>query len=188
MTALDTRALETFELRRRYGITAHVGRTPMARLIEVAEPGSAEVWVKLEGQNPGGSIKDRTALGMILDAEARGLLTRWHHRRADVGNTGIGLAQIAAARGYRLILCLPSSMRRMEAHAASPMVRSCAHRSRTTHARGDRKGELGDEFGAWMPNASNPANVRVHYETTGPELWEQMEHRRCVVYGSGTGG
>jgi cysteine synthase A len=193
MTALDTRALETFELRRKYGIAAHVGRTPMARLIEVAEPGSAEVWVKLEGQNPGGSIKDRTALGMILDAETRGLLEPGGIIvEPTSGNTGIGLAQIAAARGYRLILCLPSSMsderkRTLLAYGAELVLTDPERRMLAAIEKAE---EIHDELGAWMPNQfSNPANVRVHYETTGPELWDQMEHRvDAFVYGSGTGG
>jgi cysteine synthase A len=193
MTALDTRALETFELRRKYGIAAHVGRTPMARLIEVAEPGSAEVWVKLEGQNPGGSIKDRTALGMILDAETRGLLEPGGIIvEPTSGNTGIGLAQIAAARGYRLILCLPSSMsderkRTLLAYGAELVLTDPERRMLAAIEKAE---EIRDELGAWMPNQfSNPANVRVHYETTGPELWDQMEHRvDAFVYGSGTGG
>src|ERR671921_582228 len=88
-----------------------IGRTPMVRLSRLADPGAAEVWVKVEGMNPGGSIKDRTALGMIADAEARGLLKAGGTIvEPTSGNTGIGLAQVAAARGYRLILCLPSSM------------------------------------------------------------------------------
>jgi cysteine synthase A len=193
MTALDTRALETFELRRKYGIAAHVGRTPMARLIEVAEPGSAEVWVKLEGQNPGGSIKDRTALGMILDAEARGLLEPGGIIvEPTSGNTGIGLAQIAAARGYRLILCLPSSMseerkRTLLAYGAELVLTDPERRMLAAIEKAE---EIRDELGAWMPNQfSNPANVRVHYEMTGPELWEQMNHHvDAFVYGSGTGG
>ncbi len=193
MSALDTRAAETFELRRKYGIAAHVGRTPMARLIEVAEPGSAEVWVKLEGQNPGGSIKDRTALGMILDAESRGLLEPGGTIvEPTSGNTGIGLAQIAAARGYRLILCLPSSMseerkRTLLAYGAELVLTDPERRMLAAIEKAE---QIRDELGAWMPNQfSNPANVRVHYETTGPELWEQMHHRvDAFVYGSGTGG
>ena len=165
----------------------------MARLIEVAEPGSAEVWVKLEGQNPGGSIKDRTALGMILDAEARGLLEPGGTIvEPTSGNTGIGLAQIAAARGYRLILCLPSSMseerkRTLLAYGAELVLTDPERRMLAAIEKAE---EIRDELGAWMPNQfSNPANVRVHYETTGPELWEQMDRRvDAFVYGSGTGG
>ncbi|NNM33133.1 MAG: pyridoxal-phosphate dependent enzyme, partial [Gemmatimonadetes bacterium] len=92
-------------------IDSLVGRTPTVRLERVVPEGGAEIWLKLEGMNPAGSIKDRTALAMVLDAEKRGVL-----RPGDAiveptsGNTGIGLAQVAAARGYRLTLCLPSSM------------------------------------------------------------------------------
>ena len=87
-----------------------IGNTPLVKLERVIEP-EFEVWVKLEGQNPGGSIKDRTALAMVLDAEKRGLLKPGGTIiEPTSGNTGIGLAQVAAARGYRLILCLPAQM------------------------------------------------------------------------------
>src|SRR5882672_10653463 len=155
MSAVDTLPLDVPELRRRYGISAHVGRTPMVRLIEVAEPGSAEVWVKLEGQNPGGSIKDRTALGMILDAEARGLLLPGGTIvEPTSGNTGIGLAQIASARGYRLILCLPSSMseerkRTLLAYGAELVLTDPERRMLAAIEKAE---EIRDELGAWMPN------------------------------------
>ncbi len=193
MTAVNTPVSDTHELRRRYGIAAQVGRTPLVRLTEVTEPGMAEVWVKLEGQNPGGSIKDRTALGMILDAEARGLLPPGGTIvEPTSGNTGIGLAQIAAARGYRLILCLPASMseerkRTLLAYGAELVLTDPERRMLAAIEEAER---IRDELGAWMPNQfNNPANVRVHYETTGPELWEQMDRRLdAFVYGSGTGG
>src|SRR5690606_19441448 len=96
---------------RRGMIDQFIGHTPLVRLERVVEPDMAEVWVKIEGMNPGGSIKDRTALAMVLAAEREGLL----HPGGTIveptsGNTGIGLAQVAAARGYRLILCLPAQM------------------------------------------------------------------------------
>ncbi|MEP6729682.1 MAG: cysteine synthase A [bacterium] len=193
MSTVNAPALDAFELRRRFSISAHVGRTPMVRLIEVAEPGSGEVWVKLEGQNPGGSIKDRTALGMILDAEERGVLQPGGTIvEPTSGNTGIGLAQIAAARGYRLILCLPASMseerkRTLLAYGAELVLTDPERRMLAAIEKAE---QIRDELGAWMPNQfSNPANVRVHYETTGPELWDQMDHRiDAFVYGSGTGG
>ena len=193
MTAVNLPRSDTHELRRRYGIAAQVGRTPLVRLTEVTEPGMAEVWVKLEGQNPGGSIKDRTALGMILDAEARGLLPPGGTIvEPTSGNTGIGLAQIAAARGYRLILCLPASMseerkRTLLAYGAELVLTDPERRMLAAIEEAER---IRDELGAWMPNQfSNPSNVRVHYETTGPELWEQMDRRLdAFVYGSGTGG
>ncbi len=170
-----------------------IGQTPMVRLERVVEPGMAEVWVKLEGMNPGGSIKDRTALGMILDAEARGVLgVNGTIVEPTSGNTGIGLAQVASARGYRLILCLPSSMsderrRTLRAYGAELVLTDPERRMLAAIEEAER---IRDEIGAWMPNQfSNPANTRIHYETTGPELWESMHGRiDAFVYGSGTGG
>ena len=174
-------------------VDAVIGRTPVVRLERVATPEIAEVWIKLEGANPGGSIKDRTALGMILDAEARGIL-----KPGDTiveptsGNTGIGLAQVASARGYRLILCLPDSAsderkRTLEAYGAELVLTDPERRMLAAIEAAER---IRDETGAWLPNQfSNPANPRIHYETTGPELWAQMDGRiDAFVYGSGTGG
>ncbi|MDX2005693.1 MAG: pyridoxal-phosphate dependent enzyme, partial [Meiothermus sp.] len=90
-----------------------IGRTPLIQLHKVVGPGMAEVWVKLEGNNPGGSIKDRTAWFMVKDAEERGILRPGSGQvivEPTSGNTGIGLAMIAASRGYRLILCMPAQM------------------------------------------------------------------------------
>jgi len=170
-----------------------IGKTPMVRLTRVVEPGMGEVWVKLEGLNPGGSIKDRTALGMVLDAEARGiLLPGGTIVEPTSGNTGIGLAQVAAARGYRLILCLPSSMseerkRTLTAYGAELVL---TDPERRMLAAIEVAQEIAEREGAWMPNQfENPANPRVHYETTAPELWGQMDGRMdAFVYGSGTGG
>ena len=170
-----------------------IGQTPMVRLERVVEAGMAEVWVKLEGMNPGGSIKDRTALGMILDAETRGVLGPGGTIvEPTSGNTGIGLAQVASARGYRLILCLPSSMsderrRTLRAYGAELVLTDPERRMLAAIEEAER---IRDEIGAWMPNQfSNPANTRIHYETTGPELWESMHGRvDAFVYGSGTGG
>jgi cysteine synthase A len=157
------------------------------------EPGLSEVWVKLEGLNPGGSIKDRTALGMVVDAEARGLLKPGGTIvEPTSGNTGIGLAQVAAARGYRLILCLPASMseerkRTLTAYGAELVLTDPELRMIAAIAEAER---IRDTIGAWMPNQfTNPANPRIHYETTGPELWTQLDGRiDAFVYGSGTGG
>jgi len=176
-----------------HGIDAAIGHTPMVRLARVVEPGMAEVWVKLEGMNPGGSIKDRTALGMVLDAERRGLLEPGGTIvEPTSGNTGIGLAQVASARGYRLILCLPAQMseerkRTLTAYGAELVLTDPERRMLAAIEEAER---IRDEIGAWMPDQfSNPANPRVHYETTGPELWAQMEGRvDAFVYGSGTGG
>ena len=179
--------------RGRYGIEAKIGGTPVVRLDRVVDPSMSEVWVKLEGLNPGGSIKDRTAMGMVVDAERRGVLTPGGTIvEPTSGNTGIGLAQIAAARGYRLILCLPSSMsverlRTLRAYGAELVL---TDPERRMLAAIEEATKIRDELGAWMPNQfANPANVRVHYETTGPELWDSLDGRiDAFVYGSGTGG
>ena len=174
-------------------IDAAIGTTPVVKLGRVVEPGMAEVWVKLEGMNPGGSIKDRTALGMILDAEQRGVI---HPGDTIVeptsGNTGIGLAQVASSRGYRLVLCLPSSAsderkRTLEAYGAELVLTDPARRMLAAIEEAER---IRDETGAWMPHQfENPANPRIHYETTAPELWSAMDGRiDAFVYGSGTGG
>lgn len=170
-----------------------IGNTPVVRLAHVVEVGMAEVWVKLEGLNPGGSIKDRTALGMVVDAEARGILRPGGTIvEPTSGNTGIGLAQVAAARGYKLILCLPASMseerkRTLYAYGAELVFTDPERRMLAAIEEAER---IRDALGAWMPNQfANPANPRVHYETTGPELWTQMAQRiDAFVYGSGTGG
>ncbi|HET7621761.1 MAG TPA: cysteine synthase A [Gemmatimonadaceae bacterium] len=176
-----------------FRIDDFIGHTPTVRLERVTDPSAAEVWLKVEGMNPGGSIKDRTALGMVADAEARGILRPGQTIvEPTSGNTGIGLALIAAARGYPLILCLPSSMseerkRTLRAYGAElvltdPELRMIAAIAEAEHIR--------DETGAWMPNQfANPANPRIHYETTAPELWEQMQGKiDAFVYGTGTGG
>ena len=174
-------------------IDAVIGATPIVRLQRVVTPGMAEVWVKLEGGNPGGSIKDRTALAMVVDAERRGVL-----KPGDTiveptsGNTGIGLAQVASARGYRLILCLPSSAsderkRTLLAYGAELVLTDPERRMLAAIEEAE---QIRDTTGAWMPNQfSNPANPQTHYDITGPELWSQLDGRvDAFVYGSGTGG
>lgn len=170
-----------------------IGRTPLVRLERIVPAGSAEVWVKMESMNPGGSIKDRPALAMILDAERRGLI-----RPGDTiveptsGNTGIGLAQVASARGYKLILTLPAQMslerkRTLTAYGAELVLTDPELRMIAAIAEAER---IRDATGAYMPDQfSNPANPRMHYETTAPEIWEAMGGRiDAFVYGSGTGG
>jgi cysteine synthase A len=174
-------------------VTAGIGRTPVVQLARVVEPGMAAVWVKLEGMNPGGSIKDRTALGMILDAEARGIIGPGAVIvEPTSGNTGVGLAQVASARGYRLILTLPSSMseerkRTLLAYGAELVLTDPDRRMLAAIEEAER---IRDQLGAWMPNQfANPANPAIHYTTTAPELWEAMDGRiDAFVYGSGTGG
>jgi cysteine synthase A len=174
-------------------IDAFIGNTPTVRLERVVEDGMAEVWVKLEAMNPGGSIKDRPALSMIVDAEKRGLLIPGATIvEPTSGNTGIGLAQVAAARGYKLILTLPAQMseerkRTLTAYGADLVLTDPELRMIAAIAEAEK---IRDETGAFLPNQfSNPANPQAHYETTAPEIWGAMEGRLdAFVYGSGTGG
>jgi cysteine synthase A len=174
-------------------IDAAIGNTPMVRLTRVVEPAMAEVWVKIEGMNPGGSIKDRTALGMIVDAERSGALRPGQMIvEPTSGNTGIGLAQVAAARGYPLTLCLPAQMseerkRTLRAYGARLVLTDPERRMLAAIEEAER---IRDSTGAWMADQfGNPANPRIHYATTAPELWAQMKGRiDAFVYGSGTGG
>jgi cysteine synthase A len=174
-------------------IDSFIGRTPLVRLERIVEPGFAEVWVKMEAMNPGGSIKDRPALAMIVDAEQRGLLKPGDTIvEATSGNTGIGLAQVAAARGYRLILTLPAQMslerkRTLTAFGAELVLTDPERRMLAAIEEAER---IRDEIGAFMPDQfTNPANPQAHYDMTAPEIWEGMEGRiDSFVYGSGTGG
>ncbi len=174
-------------------IDSFIGDTPLVRLERIVEPGTAEVWVKVEGMNPGGSIKDRTALAMIRDAEERGLLRPGGTIvEPTSGNTGIGLAQVASARGYKLILCLPASMSEerkatLRAYGAELVLTDPERRMLAAIEEAER---IREETGAFFPNQfANPANPKIHYETTGPEIWRGMQGRiDAFVYGTGTGG
>ncbi|MFN4252948.1 cysteine synthase A [Deinococcus sp.] len=174
-------------------IESLIGHTPLLQLQRVTEPGMADVFVKLEGQNPGGSIKDRTALGLVEDAERRGLLKPGGTIvEPTSGNTGIGLAQVAAAKGYKLILCMPAQMseerkRTLAAYGAELVLTDPERRMLAAIEEAEA---IAERTGAvMMGQFTNPANPAVHEATTGPELWEQMEGRiDAFVYGSGTGG
>lgn len=175
------------------GVDTIVGRTPVVRLTRVVEPAMAEVWIKLEGMNPAGSIKDRTALALVLDAEARGVLEPGGTIvEPTSGNTGIGLAQVAAARGYRLVLCMPASASEERKHTllaygAELVLTDPERRMLTAIEEAER---IRDRDGAaLLQQFENPANPAIHYRTTGPELWAQLDGRiDAFVYGSGTGG
>lgn len=174
-------------------IDDYIGHTPLVELQRVVEPGMAEVWVKVEGMNPGGSIKDRTALAMIDEGERRGVLRPGATIvEPTSGNTGIGLAQVASARGYRLILCMPGSMSEerkttLLAYGAELVLTDPELRMIAAIEEAER---IERERGAYFPNQfTNPANPRIHYETTAPEIWDALEGRiDAFVYGTGTGG
>lgn len=174
-------------------IDSLIGNTPMVQLTRLVGPGMADVFLKLEGHNPGGSIKDRTALGLIEDAEQSGRLKPGGTIvEPTSGNTGIGLAQVAAAKGYKLILTMPSSMseerkRTLSAYGAELILTDPQRRMLAAIEEAEK---IVQERGAVMLGQfTNPANPAIHERTTGPELWQQMGGQLdAFVYGSGTGG
>ena len=175
-------------------ITQLVGHTPMLQLGRVVPSSSAAVFAKLEFLNPGGSIKDRAALGMILAAEAQGLLrTGSTIVEATAGNTGVGLALIGVNRGYKVKLFVPEGF----AEEKCILMRGFgAEVVRTPEAEGMagaiREGNKAAEeiAGAFMAGQfTNQSNPQFHHDTTGAEIWEQMEGRvDGFVAGVGTGG
>jgi cysteine synthase A len=171
-----------------------VGRTPMVLLEELSEETGASVWAKLERNNPGGSVKDRTAWALIEDGEQRGAIHPGSVLvEATSGNTGIALAMIAAARGYRLVLVMPEGQsieRRQLFQAYGATVVESPRAERTAGAVARAKQIEKAIPGAYMTRQhENPANPRVHERTTGPEIWEDTGGRvDMVVAGVGTGG
>lgn len=175
-------------------ITELIGQTPMLRLRRVVAPGWAAVYAKLEFLNPGGSVKDRAALGMILDAEQRGILKPGSTIvEATAGNTGVGLALVGVNRGYRVVLFVPEGF----AEEKCILMRGFgATVVRTPEAEGMRGAiRQAQALAANDPNAfaalqfDNQANPRFHHDTTAVEIWEQMEGRiDAFVAGVGTGG
>lgn len=171
-----------------------IGDTPAVALRRLTGPEDAEVFVKLEKMNPSGSVKDRAALGLMNDAEARGLI-----RPGSViveptsGNTGIGLAMNAAAKGYRLILVMPDNMTKerialLRAYGAEVVLTPAAERMPGSIRKA--KELLADIPGSYMPNQfENGANPDIHRKTTALEILEQTEGRLdAFVASAGTGG
>ena len=175
-------------------VTELMGFTPMLHLHRVVPEGAAAVYAKLELFNPGGSVKDRAALGMILDAERRGLLQPGATiLEATAGNTGVGLALVGVHRGYKVVLFVPEGfaeekcilmrgfgatvIRTPEEEAMKGAIRRCQAMA----------AEIPGSFAALQ--FDNPANPDFHYATTAREIWEQMEGRvDAFVCGVGTGG
>jgi cystathionine beta-synthase len=174
-----------------------IGNTPLVRLNRVSEGIAATVLAKVEYVNPGGSVKDRIALRMVEEAEKVGLLKPGGTIvEPTSGNTGVGLALVAQLKGYRCVFVCPDKVSEdkrnvLRAYGAEVVVCPTAvapEDPRSYYLVSDR---LAKEIpGAWKPNQySNPANPQSHYETTGPELWEQTEGRIThFVAGVGTGG
>lgn len=176
------------------GVHALIGRTPLVRLNKLRPPGGADLCAKLESQNPGGSVKDRPALAMLLAAEQAGQVQAGSTIvEATSGNTGISLAMLAAARGYRCVLVMPedASMARrllLSAYGAELVL---------TDASGGMAGAVAkaesivrSTKGAFMPKQfENPHNPEAHAQSTAEEIWADTEGRiDAFVAGVGTGG
>ncbi|GLI85244.1 cysteine synthase A [Rossellomorea marisflavi] len=174
-------------------ISELIGQTPIVKLNRIVEDGSADVYLKLEYMNPGSSVKDRIALAMIEAGEEAGSL-----KAGDTiveptsGNTGIGLAMVAAAKGYRALLVMPDTMsmeRRnlLRAYGAELVLTPGAEGMGGAIRKAE---ELSKEKGYFMPQQfKNTANPKVHRETTGPEIVEQMgDQLDAFIAGIGTGG
>jgi cysteine synthase A len=170
-----------------------IGNTPHVRLQRLF-PSTVEVWMKLERANPGGSIKDRIALAMIEDAEQRGLLTPDSVIvEPTSGNTGIGLAMVAAVKGYRLVLVMPESMsiERRRVMAAYGATFDLTPRELGMKGAIARANEIVSSTPkAWMPQQfDNPANIAVHARTTAQEILDDFpEGFDYLITGVGTGG
>lgn len=175
-------------------VTKTVGSTPMIQINRLVPQGQAIVFAKCEFFNPLNSVKDRIGMAMIEDAEKSGKLTRdTHIIEPTSGNTGIALAFVAAAKGYRLTLTMPESMsveRRslLRALGANLVLTPAADGMRGAIAKAVEM--VGQDSTAWIPQQfENPANPAVHERTTGPEIWEDTGGNiDAIVAGVGTGG
>src|SRR5947199_1997962 len=175
-------------------ITELVGHTPMLHLRRLSPEGGAAVYAKLEYMSPGGSVKDRAAIGMIKRAEEEGRLRPGSTIiEATAGNTGIGLALIGVNKGYRVIVCVPE---RFSEEKMKVMAALGAEVIRTPDAAG-MQGAIAKarEIAAGIPDSfialqfENRANPEFHYETTAPEIYDQMQGQiDAVEIGVGTGG
>jgi len=172
-----------------------IGNTPLVEVRRL-DTGRCRLFLKLENQNPGGSIKDRIALAMIEAGERDGSLKpNSLIVEATAGNTGLGLALVAAQKGYRLLIVVPDKMSQEKIfHLKAMGAEVVLTRSDVTKGHPeyyqDLAARLARENGAFYVNQfANAANPRAHEESTGPEIWEQMEHKvDAVVAGVGTGG
>ena len=177
------------------GLLELIGNTPLVRVTCFDTAGS-ELWLKLESHNPGGSIKDRIGLSMIGAAERDGRLKpRGHIIEATAGNTGLGLALVAALRGYKLTLVIPDKMSQekvthLKALGAEVVwTRSDVGKGHPAYYQ-DMAQRIATETGAFYVNQfENAANPEAHVTTTAPEIWEQTGHALdAVVCGVGSGG
>lgn len=158
-----------------------IGNTPLVRLQRTGLTNGSEIWVKLEGNNPAGSVKDRAALSMIKEAEKRGEIKPGDVLiEATSGNTGIALAMIAALKGYRMKLLMPDNMSMerkaaMQAYGAELILVTREQGMEGARDLAKAMGERGE--GKVLDQFNNPDNPYAHYTTTGPEIWRQTDGR-----------
>ncbi len=173
-----------------------IGHTPLVAVTRL-DTGPCRLFLKLENQNPGGSIKDRIGLYLIEAAEREGRLAPGGTLiEATAGNTGLGLALVAAQKGYRLLLVIPDKMSQEKIfHLKAMGAEVVLTRSDVTKGHPEYYRDLAERLARETPNSflvnqfGNPANPRAHEETTAPEIWEQMDHKvDAAVCGVGTGG
>ncbi|MDD5541886.1 MAG: cysteine synthase A [Acidobacteriia bacterium] len=171
-----------------------IGNTPILHLEKICKEPAAAIWVKMETFNPGGSIKDRTAVGLIRDAEAGGHLKKGGTIiEPTAGNTGVGLALIGVKLGYRVILMVPEgfSQEKMTLMRALGGEVVITPRSEGMEGAIRRAFEKADQIpDSYVPQQfENPSNPKIHYETTGPEIFQQMDGKvDAIAIGAGTGG
>jgi len=179
----------------RPGVLALIGNTPLVALRSF-DTGPCELFVKLENQNPGGSIKDRIGLSMIEAAEESGAIRPGATLvEATAGNTGLGLALVAALKGYHLLLVIPDKMSLEKVvHLRAlgvevRMTRSDVGKGHPEYYQDMAQRIAGEVGGYYVNQFGNPANPRAHETTTGPEIWRQMDNRMdTMVCGVGSGG
>lgn len=174
------------------GVLDLIGKTPIVKINNMVDENSAEVYVKLEKFNPGGSTKDRAALGMIEDAEKKGLLKKGYTIvEPTSGNTGIGLAFIGRVKGYKVIIVMPETMSKerrdlIKAYGAELIL---TEGSKGMQGAIEKALEYKDKEGYFIPQQfENEANTKKHYETTAEEIYEDLSDVDYVVGGVGTGG
>ncbi len=184
-------------LKRCENVLEAIGRTPIVRLNQITQGLSAAIYAKIEFVNPGGSVKDRIALAMVSAAESEGLLKPGGTIvEATSGNTGVGLAMVAAVKGYRCIFVMPDKMsaekiRLLKAYGAEVVLTPASAESNSSEGYSGVAQRLTNEIpNAWQPDQfTNLNNPDYHYRGTGPEIWEQTEGKITVfVGGIGTGG